>query len=316
MSSYSDLSLKEQYLLKISVIVTFLLALSAVFIGFYANTSSVLFDGIYSAVDCFFSLAALGVTRLITLDVQKNSKEKPKFIRHFHHGFWHLEPIVLMINSASLVAAVLYGLIGSLQSLFKGGSETEFLPALIFAFCAMLVSFAMGIYQHTANKKIQSEFVSIDAKGWIISAMINGALLFAFVIGVFLEKTAYSDWGLYIDPLILTIITLVILPMPIKTLKKSLKGILLIAPQKKHQEVTEILQKIVKKYNFKGAYHYLAYVGRSLTIEVHIILPENYPITKVEFFDEIREELSQEIGEEGPDRWFTVSFTANEKWAI
>ena len=52
----------------------------------------------------------------------------------------------------------------------------------------------------------------------------------------------------------------------------------------------------------------------TLLIEIHLILPENYQIGCVETLDKIRSEIGDMIGEASPDRWLTVSFTAEPKW--
>ncbi|CZR33645.1 Uncharacterised protein [Legionella pneumophila] len=40
----------------------------------------------------------------------------------------------------------------------------------------------------------------------------------------------------------------------------------------------------------------------------------DYPISSIETLDKIRNEIALAIGENTPQRWLTIAFTANENW--
>jgi len=67
-------------------------------------------------------------------------------------------------------------------------------------------------------------------------------------------------------------------------------------------------------YGFLDYSNYATRMGRGLFIEIHIVVPEAMANSGVRKFDEIREKIAAAIGEEGPSRWLTISFTQDPKW--
>ena len=59
---------------------------------------------------------------------------------------------------------------------------------------------------------------------------------------------------------------------------------------------------------------YATRIGRGLFVEIHVVIPPEMENSGVSYFDKIREEISHAIGEPGPHRWLTISFTRNSKW--
>lgn len=316
LEEYEYYAKEEQKVLKISIFFTGLLCIVGLTVGTMAKATSIIFDSFYAGVDCFFSIAAFFISRLIFLDAMPQQRKKPHFIKRFHHGFWHLEPIVLMINSGCLILASFYGLFEAICKIRSGGGIPDLGPAVGFSLGALIMSFAMATYQRVKNKKIQSDFIAVDEKGWLISAGISSALFIAFILAYFLSGTEHAYIIPYIDPAILIFIICFILPAPVKILGKAIADILLITPLEREKEIKAIIDQVVCKYGFLRAHHYVAVAGRALMIEIHIVVPKDYEISSVSFFDEVREELGKAIGDEGPDRWFVVSFTADEKWAV
>ena len=306
----------EQKILAYSILATIVLAVAGIITGILTGASSIIFDGMYSSIDCVFSIAALLVVRLIEIDVNRRSRKAPKFVERFQYGFWHLEPMLLAINGLSLMIAVIYALFEAVGKILNGGKLPHFDAAIWFSVFAVILCFGMAFYEHYFNRRIKSAFITIDAKSWIVSGGIGLALLCAFSFATLIEGTNY-EWVLpYIDPVVLAFIAIIMLPMPVKTVLHAMRDILMITPVDLDEHVNNVVDAIVEKYGFVGSQNYLARVGRSTMIEIHLILPEHYKIAEVEELDKIRTEIGDRIGHAGPDRWLTVSFTSNPHWAF
>lgn len=316
MQPYDTTAIAEQKILEYSIIATIILAVFGIFVGILTGASSIIFDGMYSSIDCVFSVAALFVVRLIQIDVNRRKRKAPKFVERFQYGFWHLEPMLLVINGVSLMIAIFYALFEAAVKIWHGGQIPRFGEAAWFAIFAVVLCFGMAFYEHYHNRKIGSAFIAIDAKSWIISGGIGIALLCAFSFANLVEDTASNIWLLpYIDPSVLAIIALIMLPVPVKIVIRATRDILLITPPSLDDHVNGVVDVIVEKYGFVGSQNYLAKVGRSTMIEIHLILPEDYHLDGVAELDRIRAEIGDQIGNAGPDRWLTVSFTAKPEWA-
>jgi len=305
---------QEQHVLKLSIGVTLCIAVFGIVMGIVTGAASVIFDGVYSAMDCLFTMAALGVARLIQIDTTAEQSRSPVFAGSFQSGFWHLEPMLLAVNGIALMIAVFYGVMEAVTIIWHGVHVPAFGNAVFFAITMVIVCYGFALYEMRVNRGIRSAFISIDIKSWIISGGISIALLIAFVFALLFENTA-ADWLIpYIDPAVLVIICLIMAPMPIRIVINAMQDIFLVTPHDIDAHVTRIVDAVVERYGFVGSQTYVAKVGRSIMIEVHLILPEHYKIGTVDWLDRIRGEIGDAIGGGGPDRWFTVCFTAKPEW--
>ena len=112
----------------------------------------------------------------------------------------------------------------------------------------------------------------------------------------------------------LAVLTLGLVFVPIRTVRKALQEILLITPPELDRQVRKVMEKIVAKYDFRSFTSYVAKVGRAQFIEIHIAVTPDWPLTSITAADSIRREIGDAIGGEGPQRWITIDFTADPRW--
>ena len=78
----------------------------------------------------------------------------------------------------------------------------------------LAISLAMAWYGRRANRRLRSELIAMDARGWLMSAAITAALLVAFVIGLAIQGTSLEWISPYVDPAVLALVCLAIFPIP------------------------------------------------------------------------------------------------------
>lgn len=303
----------EQAVLRLSIVVTFLLAAFGVIYGLFIGSGSIIFDGIYSLMDASMTMVALLVSKLITASLGETTRAK--LVKHFTMGFWHLEPMVLALSGVLLIGTALTALIGAVGSLMHNGHDVEFGRAMIFAVIQLGVATGMVFFTRRANRRIGSNFIELDSKAWIISASLTGALLIAFIFGWAIRGTSHDWMTPYVDPAVLAVVCLFVIPMPVSTIVQAFSDILLVTPADMKRHVDEVAAKIVARYGFVTYRAYVARVGRGKQIELYFIVPKGQPPRALEDWDHIRDEIGHEIGDEGPDRWLTIAFTTDVDWA-
>ncbi|WP_028379428.1 cation diffusion facilitator family transporter [Legionella pneumophila] len=296
--------LHERRALKISIAATFLLAVVGILFGLLSGSLAIVFDGMFNMVDTVISILAFFVARLLT----------SKGNRRFQYGYWHIEPMVLVLNGCILILLCTYALVNAIGSLMSGGHELNFDWAFVFALLVFFLSTGMYFYLIKKNRKIKSEFLRLDIQSWLMSALISTSLLLAFGIATFLHDGTYGYFTPYIDPLILAILTAFLIFVPIAAVRDAMRDIFRMAPLDLDKKIREFLDELIKQRNFKSYTSYVAKIGRAQFIEIHIVVPMGYPISSIEALDEIRNEITLAIGEDTPQRWLTIAFTANEKW--
>ncbi|WP_289297766.1 cation transporter [uncultured Reyranella sp.] len=295
----------EQRLLKISIAVTIGVASVGVLFGLLSGSLSILFDGVFSAIDAAMSGLALFVTRLVTR-VTEN--------RRFQFGYWHIEPMVLAFNGGTLMLLCFYAFLNAVGSLLAGGRHLDFDRAMAYAILVCVACFSMFFYERRLNREIGSDFIRLDTQGWLMAGSITSALLVAFVIGASLKGTAYAHLAPYADPAVLALLTMVLVFVPIQAVRKALQEILLITPPELDARVRQVMDGVIARHGFKTYTSYVAKVGRAQFIEIHVAVPPESSIDSVGKADALRREIAEAIGGEGPHRWLTIDFTADPRW--
>lgn len=306
--------LNEQTVLRISIGTTILVAMFGIIVGVISGSSSIAFDGAYSLMDAGMSLLALIVARLITAYTNDTIRSS-KLRNRFSVGFWHLEPIVLGANGMLLIGVSVYALITAIGKLVAGGNRLLFDYALIYAVVTLVACIGMAIFGRRANRIIRSDFIALDVTAWMMSAAITAALLIAFIGGLLIEGTSLEWLAPYIDPAVLALVCVVLIPMPVSTVRRALSDVLLMTPDSLRSHVEAVATRTVARHGLRSYRAYVAKVGRSTQIELYFIVPAGLAPRSIESWDAIRDEVGDAIGDESPNRWLTVVFTADEAWA-
>lgn len=142
----------EQRTLKLSIIATLFVSSLGITFGLLAGSRSIMFDGVFSAIDAAMSGLALMVARLVVREASQR----------FQHGFWHLEPMVAALNGSILVLLCLYAFLNAIQALLDGGRELAFDVAIIYALVVLILCFTMYFYEKHINRRVDSELLRID----------------------------------------------------------------------------------------------------------------------------------------------------------
>ena len=304
----------EQGILRVSIAATVLLAGFGILFGLLSGSAAIIFDGVYFLTDASMTVLALLVANLIAASTA-SEPGKSRLVERFTMGFWHLEPMVLGLNGTLLIGAAIYALINAISSLMAGGRPLAFDYAIVYAVVTVVASLAMAAFELKANRRIGSNFLSLDAKAWLMSAWLTAALLIAFLFGFAIQGTPWQWLSPYIDPATLVLVCIVVIPMPVGTVRRALADILLVTPADLKQHIDQVAEQIVKRYGFISYRAYVARVGRGRQIELDFIVPSGWPPKRLEEWDRIRDEIGEMIGHDSPDRWLTIIFTTDPEWA-
>jgi predicted Co/Zn/Cd cation transporter (cation efflux family) len=304
----------ERGVLRISIAVTVFVAAFGIIFGLLSRSFSIMFDGVYALVDASMSVLALVVVNLIT-SYATATRLSRRLRERFTMGFWHLEPMVLGLNGMLLIGVACYALINAISSLLGGGHDLKFGFAIIYALVTFIACVVIAVVETRANRLIGSDFIRLDVRAWIMSGGITAALLIAFCLGYLVQGTTWAWISPYIDPAVLALVCLVIIPLPVSSVRQALSEVLLVTPADLMASVEEVADIMVKKYGFESYRAYVAKVGRARQIELYFIVPQGAPARRMEDWDAIRDEVGEAIGDDSPDRWLTVVFTGDPEWA-
>jgi len=294
----------EARLLIGSIVATLVIAGLGVVLGLLANSTAIIFDGFFSGVDAAITWLTLVVARLIPQEGN----------RRFQFGFWHLEPLVIGLKASVLIALVGYAFVASVIAIMQGGYAPDFGVAILYAAVVASICLGMWWWMRGQAERIDSGLVRLDVTSWLMSALITSALFLAFGAAFAMKGTALEPWLPYVDPAILAILSLAILPMPLKEAYGAFLEIFAVVPAGLDAEVRKAVGGLVASHGFTGFETYVQKAGRALFVEVSVAVPGDFqaPMREV---DAIRlamgDAISEATGVFGPDLWLTVMFTAD-----
>src|SRR5690606_7356182 len=148
-----------------------------------------------------------------------------------------------------------------------------------------------------------------------MSAAIPAALLAAFVFAYLIQDTSWRWMSPYVDPVVLAVVCLVVIPMPVRSLRKALNDILMITPPGLRNHVDNVAREFVTKHGFVTYRAYTARAGRAKDIEVYFIVPRDAPARKMTEWDQVRNEFADAVGADDPHIWLIVAFTSDMEYA-
>lgn len=297
----------EQNVLRLSFVGILIFAVVAIVFGLIAGSSAILFDGVFSGVDALMSLASIWVAGLVARSASNTFSERTR--RRFGWGFWHLEPILLAVNAVLMMSIAGYAAVQSVQSILDGGREVEFGPAMIYAVIILALTITLTIVEYRANRHIGSALIAMDVKWWIMSGGITAALLIAFAIGSVLDGTDAEWFAPYVDPTVLLIVAIVLVPVPIGILRSALADLLMVTPQDLQREAEEHAHRLVEENGFDAAEVYTAKMGRSREVQIFIRVPRGAEPRALEEWDDLRAPIVEALRGDDPNRFVTVTFS-------
>ncbi len=300
--------------LRFSIVITLAVTVLGVVYGLLAASLTLLFDAVYELLDVVMTGLALLVSRLISASTSGRPLNR-RLAERFTMGFWHLEPMVLGLNGVLLMSAALFGLLSSIDSVMSGGRQIHFDHAVVFACLSLVIEFGAAAFVTAANRRIGSEFLALDAKSWLMSGCITVAYLVAFGFGMIAQGTRMEWLTPYIDPVALGVVCLAVLPIPFGTVRRAVADMLLVAPPDLKRHVDEVARASVQRYGFASHRASVARVGRGRQIELYFLVASDRPARPLVEWDRIRDEISDAIGGDTPDRWLMIVFTTDPEWA-
>jgi len=293
----------EQGTLKFSIALTVCLGVLGIASGLVTGSQAIIFDGMYSFVDVVPTVVSLIVVKLIA---QGNS-------HRFQFGYWHLEPLVAVLRDAILTVACIYAAVDGVKTLGSGGHEVEYGLAALWAGILAVIGLSMTWFLSRRAKALKSPMLEIDARSWMVSAALSVALLAGFAIATLLGGTRFEKWIPYLDSIVLLCMALIMLPMPMIGLWRSMSDVLQVAPDRLNARVHEVMSEVVKEHGFLDFTSYIAKNGRGRFVEIHIQVD---PQARIEIAkaDAIRSGVSERLNAGSPDFWLTIDFTADRRW--
>lgn len=179
-------------------------------LGIVAGLASGSFAVVFDGVYSLFDALASIVALLVArmiADYAASGERSRELSERFTMGVWHLEPMVLAVTGLLLIGATCYALINAIDSFLSGGREMQFGMGIAYAVVTLVVSVALALYGWRANRRLVP----------------------------------------YVDPAVLALVCVLILPIPYRTVRRAMADVLMVTPPLLKQHVDEVARHFVRR---------------------------------------------------------------------
>jgi predicted Co/Zn/Cd cation transporter (cation efflux family) len=159
------------------------------------------------------------------------------------------------------------------------------------------------------GKSLRSDLVSVDAHTWFVDGALSASILLGFALAYGLEHSGFAHYAPYVDPILLIILGLAILPIPFKIMLDSLNEVINKAPP---EAISSVVEKKLKQSLSNVPYEHvevrISKCGRDLYLLVHIIVDESFGLTTISELDEIRKSSEASMRQWNPSIMMDILF--------
>lgn len=297
---------REQFALKLSVWAAIFFAALGIGFGVLTRSDAIMLDGFFSLIGFVVGGATLKVSRL----VGRPADDK------FHFGYAWFEPLMNTGKGLLFLGVTAVALVSAVDALLHGGRTIVVGWAVLYALIATTGCVAMAVSMRRFAQNTRSPLVEVDARSWVIDTATSAAVFLALVAAFFMEGTRLQPFMPYVDPLLVMILVVVVLPLPITTVRDGLKELVKVAPDDAtQQEVRRRFQEATRSDAFPNTYLRMIRVGRHFYVMAHIVVARDFKVTSVQDLDTIRERVTAAIQAGDEQLIVDVFFTADERWA-
>lgn len=297
----------EQRTLRISVFTIVGLAIFGIGTGLYIGSEAVMLDGFYALTSLLGSGLYLLAAKLV---------ERPAD-RHFQYGYAHIEPLVNSFNNLILLVVCLYALFNGLEGLRTGGNPVDAFEVVIYSLISAGVCLGVWWYEQRVAARCDSQLVRNDAREWMISTLFSVVTLIGFTMVWVLPEPARSWWARYADSAVLSLMALLLLPVPAKILYENMREVLLMAnpDDEVARRLKAVMQDIAGEHDIADYSTHIAKTGRIHVIEINILVGEDFSPQTVPDLDALRARIWDAIGLPLEQAWLGIMFTADKRWS-
>jgi cation diffusion facilitator family transporter len=298
-------SARDQRLLMFSIWASAGFAVLSSVWGIVSGSSMIVFDGLYSFVSI-----GLSVLAVIALRFSRRGADE-----RYPWGRDAAEPLVVVIKAATLGALCAYAAIGGIVDIVNGGREVAVGSAVVYAVVATIGGLAVGLVLRRATRG-SSDLLRAEAAEWLGDALLSVGVLIGFLFAYALVAAGRADLAAYVDPGMVTLVSLAFLWVPIKLIVTSLRQILSMAPEADVlDQLRACIAAVEERYAFSESFLRASKVGNRMDIEIDFVIDAGSAVRTVADGDTVRQDLHEQLAALGYERSVVVTFTADRRWA-
>ena len=236
---------------------------SIVIIAIWTGSQAVLLDSVYDGIEFLMLMPSVFIIPLL----YKPSNEKHPF------GYMQIETLFVVLKGI-LMTSVTVGLIAnSIHIIIDGGRVVNFNIVAWFEFIACVIGIVVSLLLMRKNRNMNSPLIRAELQGWVIDSVISLGMTIAFVLPILFPYGFMLKAAPYLDSVVTIILSMIMLPVPIKTIIRGIRDLVLMPPEEDVvEEIKSITDPIIARSNCVDCQYDILKTGRKLWISAYITL--------------------------------------------
>lgn len=286
---------REKSAMTVSMYGNLLFVIIELVMAVYTSSQAVLLDAVYDGIEFFMLLPSVLMIPLL----YKPSSEKRPF------GYMQVETIFLVVKGITMTAVTLGLIVNNLDLLLHGGRRISFDTVAYFELFACVLSLGVVVYLKRKNRSLNSPLIETEMQGWKIDCVVSLGMAAAFFLPRMLPDGPWQVLTPYLDQIITIVLSMFMLPAPIRMVISGLRDLLLLPPdQETVQNIHQIVEQSLQGTNYSQIQHEIVKTGRKLWISTYITL-EKDEVSLLKF-QQAQSRCIEALGEEYTDFYFEL----------
>lgn len=272
----------------------------AVVWGIAAQSRVLLFDGAFILLGIVLSALSLMASRAAA-DVPS---------ARFPFGKAAVTPLAIAVQGVALLGTLLYAGVDAVAVITAGGADVE--PGTVLAYGLITMTCSYALARWLTHRAPDSELVAAEVAQWRAGALLS--LVFAVGGGVALALTDVGDVVRYVDPVLVLVACLVLLPIPLRLLRAAGLELLEAEPPAEVRRVlADAVASVRAEFGLDEPFVRSTKLGSRLYVEVDFVVPEGaWDVTGE---DRVRRALIGRLEPLGYDLWANIELTSDPELA-
>lgn len=284
------------------MIVSLGLACVAVAWGLLANSQVILFDGAFTLIGTALTGFSLAAARL--------SKREPS--ARFPFGLEAVVPLAVGMQGLALLGMIAYAAMEAVRVILDGGSEVA--AGAVAAYGAATAAAALGVWAWISRVDPTSDLLDAEARSWWAGFILSVVVLLGSLIAIGLRAFGLTGVEPFVDPVLVLIACLLLIPIPIGMVRTMLVELLEGAPDAEIVEaVSGVIRSVQEEHRLPDPILRVAKVGRKLYVEAAFVVEEAWDVAGE---DRVRRSTDVALAELPYDLWLNIELTGDPELAL
>ena len=288
---------REARALQVSLIAGVGIATLGVVWGVLSGSRAVLFDGVFSLVGILMSLMSVLAGRGVQRGVSPA----------FPYGRESFVPLTIGVQGMTRLGIAVFAIVDAAATIRSGGDPVE--TGSVIGYAAITLAICLTISLSLPRIAPASDLVSLETVGWRVGTLLTGAMLIGFAAVALLPAGHLKDTAsLYVDPVLVIVTSLLVLPVPVRLLRTTLRELLeMVPPPEIAEPATQAVNDVCAAYALTNPTTRLTKTGGKLYVEVNHVVPAG--TWDVSDIDRLRDDLRTALTSDRYDIWLNVDLT-------